>query len=81
MRLDCCRSLILMHTVFQLLELMTSDLQIVDGVTPNHGRLEIFLYGAWRRVCMAKNVSQTAVAVCRHFGYPDVLFTRALNRS
>ena len=84
MRLDCCRSLILMHTVFQFSELMTADLQLVDGVTPNRGRLEIFLDGAWRRVGMAKsgvNVSQTAVAVCRHFGYPDVLFTRALNHS
>ena len=84
MRLDCFRSLNLMYAVFQLLELMTADLQLVDGVTPNRGRLEIFLEGDWRRVCMAKsgvNVSETAVAVCRHFGYPDVLFTRALNLS
>ena len=84
MRLDCFRSLNLMHAVFQFSELMTSDLQLVDGVTPNRGRLEIFLEGAWRRVCMARNgvnVSETAVAVCRHFGYPDVLFTRALNLS
>ncbi|XP_065844331.1 uncharacterized protein [Oscarella lobularis] len=64
--------------------LTTADLQLVDGATPNRGRLENFFEGAWKRVCMAKsgvNVSQTAVAVCRHFGYPDVLFTRALNRS
>ena len=84
MRLHCFRSLNFMHAVFQFSELMTADLQLVDGVTPNRGRLEIFLDGAWRRVCMAKsgvNFSETAVAVCRHFGYPDVLFTRSLNRS
>ena len=72
------------YNFFQFSELMTVDLQLINGVTPNRGRLEIFLEGAWRRVSMAKsgvNVSQTAVAVCRYFGYPDVLFTRALNRS
>ncbi|XP_065844363.1 uncharacterized protein [Oscarella lobularis] len=65
-------------------KLTTADVRLVNGVTPNRGRLEVLLDGAWRRVCMAKssvNVSQTAVAVCRHLGYPDVFFARSLNLS
>ncbi|XP_065844670.1 uncharacterized protein [Oscarella lobularis] len=63
---------------------LTADVRLVDGVTSNRGRLEIFLDGVWGRVCMAKSgvdVSQTAFAVCRHLGYPDVFFARALNFS
>ena len=54
---------------------MIADVRLVHGITPNRGRLELFLDGSWERVCMAKsggNVSQTAVAVCRHLGYPNV---------
>ena len=74
---------LLMH-VFFLFSGLTADVRLVDGVTSNRGRLEIFLDGVWGRVCMPKsgvNVSQTAVAVCRHLGYPDVFFARALNFS
>ena len=60
---------------------MKTDVRLVGGVTPNRGRLEIFLDGAWNRVCMGKGASQTAASVCKQLGYSSLLFVRAMNLS
>ncbi|XP_065840830.1 uncharacterized protein [Oscarella lobularis] len=58
-----------------------TDVRLVDGVTPNRGRLEIFVDGEWSRVCIGSNRMRTAFAVCQHLNYRSPLFVRALNRS
>ncbi|XP_065844505.1 uncharacterized protein [Oscarella lobularis] len=65
-------------------KLKSADVRLVDGVTPNRGRVEIFLDGDWRRVCISgtgSDVEQTAAAVCRHLGHLDVFYASALNHS
>ena len=51
-------------------------MRLVDGVTPNRGRLEIFLDGAWASVCAStnsQNAGQTASAACRQLGYGNAV--------
>ncbi|XP_065844501.1 uncharacterized protein [Oscarella lobularis] len=59
---------------------MKTDVQLVGGVTPNRGRLEIFLDGAWNSVCLGKGASRTAASVCKQLGYSSLLFVRAIKR-
>ena len=59
-------------------------MRLVDGVTPNRGRVEIFIDGGWRRMCVTRSgsdVAQTAALFCQRLGYPEVSFALPLNRT
>ena len=76
----CFRSFMKRTFVF-VVDRVKTDVRLVDGVTPNRGRLEVFVDGEWSRVCIGPNRMRTAFAVCRHLNYQSPLFVRALNRS
>ena len=72
-------------TKFSLLsEPKGNDVQLVDGVTPNRGRVEFFVDGAWRRVCTEENPRHDSVlahVVCLRLGYARSFFARSFSLS
>lgn len=47
-------------------------IRLVGGPTPNQGRVEICLNGAWGTVCDDDFGSSEAMVICRQLGYTDL---------
>ena len=59
-----------------LAELRDGEVRLVDDVLPTRGRLEIYIDGSWKGVCLRKDIyssSQTAAAACRQMNYDGLL--------
>ena len=60
-------------------------LQLVGGITPNEGRVEVKYDDVWSNVCYEKSESEgdtrkwsfaNANVVCRELGFPGTMFAR-----
>ncbi|XP_065840565.1 C-type mannose receptor 2-like isoform X3 [Oscarella lobularis] len=57
-------------------QLRDGEVRLVDDVLPTRGRLEIYIDGSWKGVCLRKDIyssSQTAAAACRQMNYDGLL--------
>lgn len=55
-----------------------TEVRLVDGLTPNDGKVEICRDGLWGSLCNDKWDHREAAVVCRQLGYNGSEFERIL---